>query len=280
MARAKGIDVSHWLENIDFSKVATAGIEFVFIKATEGTSFVDSKYALNFASASANNIYRSAYHFFRSNISGTAQATHFLDISDKGDLPDIVDLETVDSTSNATRLRRLHDFLLAVEDSRQRKPLIYSNYYFVRDRLSPHPSWLTDYDLWIANYTTASQPSIPLPYQTWKFWQYTSTGKVSGISGNVDLNWFNGTTEELQMYIRGGGDPLPPPDCIPVQGSVTASALNVRAGPGTNYSVIKRLIRNEIVTIYDINQSWVKISLDSSEWIHSYYLSSLTFNKN
>ena len=60
------------------------------------------------------------------------------------------------------------------------------------------------YRVWIANWTTASQPALPAGNwggQGWTFWQHTSTGVVAGISGNVDLDRFNGTSLPASLFV-------------------------------------------------------------------------------
>ncbi|MGI8769247.1 MAG: GH25 family lysozyme, partial [Propionibacteriaceae bacterium] len=69
----------------------------------------------------------------------------------------------------------------------------------------------TRYPLWIAHYTTGS-PKIPGGWRTWTFWQRTSSGSVSGISGHVDLHRFNGTSAQLAKLANStGGSSAPPP---------------------------------------------------------------------
>ena len=95
---AKGIDVSnHQGSSIDWLQVAGAGYTFAFAKASEGTTFTDSTYAINRTGATAAGIYFGAYHFAQPSgtsdatitASAIAQADHFVDVAQPkgGDLP-------------------------------------------------------------------------------------------------------------------------------------------------------------------------------------------------
>ena len=80
-------------------------------------------------------------------------------------------------------------------------PMIYTNYdtwvYILGD-----PTDFADYPLWIANYTPASSPLIPSAWSDWVFWQHSETGSVGGVSGNVDLDRFQGTQDDLDDFIE------------------------------------------------------------------------------
>ena len=85
------------------------------------------------------------------------------------------------------------------------KPLIYTNRNFWSTSMS-NTDWFAQngYRVWIANWTTASQPALPAGNwggQGWTFWQHTSTGVVAGISGDVDLDRFNGTSLPASLFV-------------------------------------------------------------------------------
>ncbi|MBL0015595.1 MAG: hypothetical protein IPP17_03940 [Bacteroidetes bacterium] len=103
----RGIDVSRYQGKIEWAKVKQAGIRFAFIKATEGTDYVDPYFAVNWDEAKDKGIARGAYHFFRPAQDGKAQAEHFLKQVKwtKGDLPPVLDLEVTDEVT-AAAIRR------------------------------------------------------------------------------------------------------------------------------------------------------------------------------
>lgn len=76
------------------------------------------------------------------------------------------------------------------------QPILYMSPSFATDVLG-NDSRLKVYPLWLAHYTTKPAPRIPKPWSFWTFWQYTETGRVSGASGNVDIDRFNGDRSRL-----------------------------------------------------------------------------------
>ncbi len=212
MATVPGIDVSYWDAGIDWPKVRAAGQRFVFVKATEGTTFVDSTFDDNWVGAKNAGLLRGAYCFFHPNMDAAKQADLFIRtvkaMNDKGELPHVLDLEAHDNQSKAKIISQSKIWLDAVEAAFGRKPIIYSGQYFLQDHFSETgggpPSWAKDYPLWLAQYpsqyTPGQQPFLPRGWFKWTFWQYTDKGVVNGINAAVDMNVFNGTLEELYKF--------------------------------------------------------------------------------
>jgi GH25 family lysozyme M1 (1,4-beta-N-acetylmuramidase) len=199
----EGIDVSHWQGTIDWTKVKAAGKKFVFMKASEGTSFVDNKYATNRSSAKANGILVGAYHFAQPSTSTTnavAQADHFIDTAKpvKGELLPVLDLEVTNDIGTTALVNWTKAFLQRVYERTGVRAAIYVSPSFWSNKMG-NTNWFANNGykvLWIAHWTTGSSPTVPADNwgsQGWTFWQYTSDGSVSGISGRVDLNRYRGT---------------------------------------------------------------------------------------
>ena len=93
-----GVDVSRWQGDIDWPKVAGDGIDFAYIKATEGRDFSDRRFTTNWTAARAAGLEVGAYHYFTLCSDAAAQADHFLETAPSGpdDLPPVVDLEDLD----------------------------------------------------------------------------------------------------------------------------------------------------------------------------------------
>lgn len=91
----RGIDVSAYQGNISWSVLSEQGIKFAFIKATEGSSFVDEKFNINYEKANKTNLKIGAYHFFSYDSEGSAQADNFIKNVPKTEdmLPPVVDIE-------------------------------------------------------------------------------------------------------------------------------------------------------------------------------------------
>jgi lysozyme len=212
-SNVRGIDVSRWQGVMDWQKAKTAGAQFAFIKATEGQSWVDPQYGRNWAEAQKAGIPRGAYHFFRNGFSPENQAQHFVSTVRSGgfgELPLVADIEDTQGTPNAEEVRT---FLLQVEMLSGRKPIVYTGAWWW-NQFGSLP-WAKEYDLWIANYRATPPPVLPAGWDTWVFWQYTSTGPgpVYGAQSNgIDLNYFNGSADDLRRYI--GEDTAVPTELV------------------------------------------------------------------
>jgi GH25 family lysozyme M1 (1,4-beta-N-acetylmuramidase)/LysM repeat protein len=212
MATVPGIDVSYWNAGIDWPKVRATGQRFTFIKASEGDGYLDPTFDDNWRGAKTGGLLRGAYHFFRANVDAKKQANKFIDyvksMNDPGELPPVLDLETVDGQSREKIIARAKTWLDLVEAAFNRKPMIYSGQYFLQDHFSEAgggpPAWAKEYPLWLAQYPSSyvegSQPYLPRGWFKWTFWQYSEKGRVNGINAKVDLNVFNGFLEELYKF--------------------------------------------------------------------------------
>lgn len=203
----RGVDVSAYQGEIDFKELAKNDIDFCFIKATEGSSFVDKKFAQNYTNAQKTNLYIGAYHFFSFESSGKQQADHF--IKNVGTinnmLPPVVDLEFYgdyfkNKPSKQDVQKELNDFLSAIYKHYKKLPIIYATKESYDDYLSGE---YKEYDIWIRN--VINYPSLS-DEKKWTFWQYTNRARLNGYSGRekyIDVNVFNGTKEEfLEKYAK------------------------------------------------------------------------------
>ena len=216
----EGVDVSDGQGSIDWSAVKAAGRDFAFMKATQGTYFTAKTFAANWSGAKKAGVLRSAYHFFDPTEDGVAQANHFLNVVGTigpDDLPAMLDVECPDGDSACLGwsggtgdapasdiVKRATDWLVTVTDATGKKPIVYTFPAYFPD-LSVDTSALGKYPLYIA--TIASCASVPAPWKSAVFWQYSWTGTVSGISGQVDMDRFFGSMTDLQAFASttGGG---------------------------------------------------------------------------
>ena len=197
----RGIDVSKWQGDIDFTQVKKDGIRFVIAKATEGRTIVDPRYVANRDGADAADLYFTAYHFANPDKTpgdAIAEADNFVDAANLlgRHLVPVLDLE-VNNGIGPKRLRAWARAWLARVDERLGvKATIYTNRHFWRDRMG-NSQWFANngHRLWIAHWG-AETPRLPAngwAGRGWTLWQYSSTGRVSGIDGPVDLNRFRGS---------------------------------------------------------------------------------------
>lgn len=188
-----GIDVSAYQGKIDWHMVKSmeedeVRIHFAFIKATEGLTLVDPYFKRNWREAAKAGIVCGAYHFFRPQKDGLAQAKFFLQVVDveKGDLPAVVDIESLDGVSIPAMRKELLKFLHHLEKKTKVKPIIYTGLSFYQDYLD---GYVEGYPLWIAHYY---KPTLNFSENKWKFWQHSDRAKINGIGHVVDFNAFNG----------------------------------------------------------------------------------------
>lgn len=201
--RVEGIDVSHWQGTIDWTRVAASGKRFAFIKASEDTDFIDNRYATNRAQAKGAGLFVGAYHFARpERVAGdaAAEADHFVATAGmtSGELRPVLDLEVTGGLSRSELQAWTGEFMERLYERLGVRGIIYTSPSFWRNAMGDTNWFATNgYDvLWIAHWTTSSAPSAAAGGwggSGWTFWQYTSSGRVPGITGRVDLNRYNGT---------------------------------------------------------------------------------------
>jgi GH25 family lysozyme M1 (1,4-beta-N-acetylmuramidase) len=198
-----GIDVSHYQGTVNWSSVRTDGVTFAITKATEGTSYLDPTLSTNIAGMKRAGIIPGAYHFAHPNLDATAQANYFTNAvrtanggNFSGLLQLVLDLEVTDSRTPAQVWAWTQTFVARVQAVTGRPCIIYTGFYFWRDSVG-NPTSNLNCPLWLAAYVPESQTNnlIPRAWSSvgWAFWQYTSTGRVPGVSGNVDRDYFKNT---------------------------------------------------------------------------------------
>ena len=185
----KGIDVSHWQGTIDFKKVKAAGYDFVIIKAggSDNGRYTDKKFYTNYQKAVEAGLHVGAYYFngpkCQGAASGVADAKHFLQILGKlkFDYPVFCDIEAQPAVKRMQNTEAVKAFCETMEAACWWVGVYASDVSGFRSRLDH--SQLTDYTHWVADYT--DPVTVCKDFQ---LRQYTSKGKVPGISGSVDLD--------------------------------------------------------------------------------------------
>lgn len=193
----QGIDVSHYQEEIDWEEIPDT-YQFAFIKATEGHDYVDPRFTANWAGSREADIKRGAYHFFSMRSSGKEQAEYFIHTVPKEDdsMPPVVDFEIFLDHDKETVRKELLDFLTIIEDHYGKTPIIYmTNATYKTYLKKDYQKDFGKYPIWIRD--IFFMPTIDDP---WIFWQYTMTGDVPGIKGNVDKNVFNGNKKVFDEF--------------------------------------------------------------------------------
>ena len=206
----QGIDVARYQENVDFARARAGGTHFVFIKATEGKDYVDPNFRVNWERARSAGMPRGVYHFMTWCSLAAEQADWFVKNVpyDPSALPPVLDLEWNNHSSCKTKpsradaLEKIRLMLDVMERHTGKLPIIYTDMTFHRDILEgeyfPNAFWLR---------STAAEPHQRYANRPWTFWQYTQTGVVPGVKGEVDRNVFYGSQEDWLMFLFTGCDP-------------------------------------------------------------------------
>ena len=199
--RVPGIDVSMWQGDVDWSAVGSTQTRFVIMRATRGNTYDDPRYAEYLAEASANGLVVGAYHRAKVGVgAGDAkdEADHFVDVAQNaaGDVLPALDIEEHNGLTVPQLTDWVRTWLARVYSRTGVRAMIYSSPHFWRTYLGD-TTWFADhgYPLWIAHWRVPS-PMVPAADwggHGWTYWQWTSTGRVSGIGPNVDRDRFNGT---------------------------------------------------------------------------------------
>ena len=191
-----GIDVSEWQGSINFARVKEAGIEMVYIRAGQGFSYKDAQFERNYEEAKRNGLKIGVYHYMtaRSVEDAKLQAQFFVSlISGKQiDCKLAMDFESFGSLNKSQINEIAVVYMKEVKRLSGKDVVIYSNTY---DAKYVFNSEVANEPLWVAQYGV-SEPQDNGNWKNWVGYQYSSTGRISGISGNVDLDEF---TEDILL---------------------------------------------------------------------------------
>jgi len=225
-----GIDVSNYQGSINWTSVLNDGKTFAFVKATEGYTYNDPRFVTNMNNGNNAGVVMGAYHFARpDNNSANDEANHFVSIAGNyignGYLPPVLDIEISGNYTFSQLSVWIQDWLTSVENQTGVRPIIYTTIYYA----SHLSSSLSTYDLWVADPDGSPNSNPPTGnWSDWVFKQYSSTGSVSGISGNVDLNVFNGDINDFNNLIGGGSSTPVNDEC--------SDAITLQSNLNCNYT--------------------------------------------
>jgi lysozyme len=270
----RGIDISKWQSGIDLSAV---NADFVIVKATEGIGYVDKSCDGFFQKALSLGKKLGFYHFARPTNDAVREAEYFYSncrgYFGKG-IP-ILDWES-GNTSNVAWAKRWLDRVYQLSGV---KPVIYMSESVVNAN-----NWsavaAADYGLWVAkycdnnpdyNYSMANAGNRP-HVKWWKFycmWQWTSTGRLNGYSGNLDCNVFYGDGSTWDAYV-GKSTSVTKPQPKPAAKTTSQLADEVIAGQWGNGSDRKKRL-NAAGYDYNAVQNAVNQKM-AKQTAHVYYV--------
>jgi GH25 family lysozyme M1 (1,4-beta-N-acetylmuramidase) len=184
-SKLKGIDISNYNGIIDFIKVKEDEVDCIYMKATEGTTFIDKSLETNYKGAKSAGIKTGFYHYLVGTSSPETQAENFYNnIKDKkSDLKPALDIEATGfdlmdyAIRFTTKFKKISNMDVCI--------YTYTNYINNLDtRLSKYPLWEANYNNNPFNLPSNSMWTSRVGHQ------YTDKGRVNGINCYVDLNEF------------------------------------------------------------------------------------------
>ena len=233
--RKRGIDVSRFQGVIDWVAVGETKNRFAFVQASRGSGRdcavepdrcgPDEYYLRNYVGATVNGLRVGPYHRAFASGSNRRRAkkdarrearvfTRAVGELADGDLIPVLDVETPFTQLNPSRLRLwIRVWLSRVERKLGARPMIYTNFSSWQATGDTQRFALAGYPLWVANFGVDS-PAVPAADwagASWSVWQFTSSGRVRGIAGNVDKNRLAVPLRRL----RAAAPPPEPPEAEP-----------------------------------------------------------------
>ncbi len=234
-----GVDLSHWQAGIQWDPLVRAGVRFAIIKASQGSYGRDISCGSHLRSASDAGMICGLYHWFDPGCSAQAQLTNLkaaiadrdfaflaLDVEQYWQNWDLSKRALKENHFSAQQIsRRSLELAQLLRDTWQKPVLIYTRASFVHEYALDMKNWLRQWPLWVAHYPyptgrvslswetlkthyspTIRSPLIPAGGTNWKFWQFSGDKFIlPGINGPLDLNFFNGTLQDLQAWL---GQPM------------------------------------------------------------------------
>jgi GH25 family lysozyme M1 (1,4-beta-N-acetylmuramidase) len=213
----RGLDVSGYQGNVNWSSVAAAGASFVYVKATESTTYTNGYFSQQYNGSASAGLIHGAYHFARPNTSsGSSQADYFVNHGggwspDGKTLPGALDIEYQPSGdvcygfSRTSMVNWIASFVTEYRSRTGRYPMIYSTTDWWSTCTGNYSGFAANSPLWIANYTGRATP-LPAGWSSYTIWQNASSGTFPG-----DQDVFNGTLSDLRTFALGDYTPPPPP---------------------------------------------------------------------
>lgn len=238
-AQPKGMDVSSYQRNVDWNTAAANGAEFAYVKATEGTGYLNPYFGPQYSGARGAGMIRGAYHFaLPDQASGAAQANYFVDngggwSTDGWTLPPMLDIEYNPYAGNSCyglnpgqMSSWIADFSTTVYSRTGRYPAIYTTTSWWNLCTGSNPNFGATNPLFIARYSSSPGP-MPAGWTYQTLWQYSDTGVFPG-----DQDVFNGSTTDLQTFASQAPGPAVTPNGNAMTDALLWQVRNT-ASPGT-----------------------------------------------
>ena len=223
MTQLFAVDVSHWQGAMDWKRTKSAGVQFAFIKATEGLIYTDPQLKANVSGARSVDIPFGIYHYWRSLVSPILQCDNIMKAYESIDIGDTIpialDVESYDGLTSKQNKSLLIQLTQCLIERTSKIPTMYTRKTAWDGLVEEYSRW-SEMPLWVANYGVTS-PALPRDWNDWMVWQYSSTGsgaKYGAESTNIDLDYVKPAYLE---YYGIGTQPEPEPQPEPVEHDIT-----------------------------------------------------------
>jgi GH25 family lysozyme M1 (1,4-beta-N-acetylmuramidase) len=258
-----GIDVCHWDVNVNWGTLKSNGVEFVFIKATQGNYLTDPMLNKHCADANKAGLIVGLYHWCDPIVKASSQAAYFLNAV-SGLTYNMVSMDVEQQWADWAewskhKITKVLSSNQISENGRQiaetvkaavKTPVVvYTSSFFINEYARTASTWLKNYPLWLAHYpyksgrvTTTwesfknenkpktSAPSLPVGTTQWTFWQFSGDKFVlPGADSALDVNYYNGTLVDLKkmLGIKDNPDTRPEPTKPTVEDRLTSLETRV-----------------------------------------------------
>jgi lysozyme len=211
-----GVDVSKWNGNVPWGNVDKSKVEYVWAKVSQGRDWYDKAREHNFEGCRANNIPVGGYHFPSPHIGKSSndpklevqQFIRALGPIEDDDMLPVLDLEAGVKGDPEFNRQWALSFLEEFENETGIRCAVYTAHWFVRGYMGRNMSGLTDYPLWVADYTKPysdggrNEPDDLCGWDEWHAWQWTSSGIIRGLTQTgirkCDRNWICGGPDSFK----------------------------------------------------------------------------------
>lgn len=195
----RGIDISHHQGLVNFQAIKTnntPAIDFIYMKATQGTGYTDTALKFNSFEAKKAGFKIGYYHYATLNSENVEQdardeANYFISVISKlpaFDMPLVLDIEENKVGLGRAEVERwIKTFFAELEAKGYKDYVLYSYTPFLNTSLPANHSF-GSVRLWIAAYVNKPAPLLPAGWSNAWLWQYSAKGKVAGIKGDCDMN--------------------------------------------------------------------------------------------
>ncbi len=281
------IDISWWQGSIsaaNWQQIKAAGVTHVILRCgystlSNGTHNVDSTFANNINGAYNAGIKVGVYYYSTAVSAAEAQseaqytASIISPYKRMISLPVAFDYETGGRLTSKVMKSVGTSSCIAYCDTIKAAgytPMVYANYNTLSNFID-YRTLQSKYKIWLANYTTNG---VATSYAgDYYMWQYSSSGKVNGLKGNIDINYiFEPKAAAPAVSTPAAKAPVTATSAFVSYSAKTKSALKYRTGPGTNYKVKGIYKKGATIKVVGKSGSWVKLS-------NGYYVSSKYITK-